>query len=118
MMTDKFTAAYFQAIDFTETGDCEQPPSGTPLSPAYKAQAWGDCRNFLRAYGDLLKAAGVSHEQAGHDLWLTRNGHGTGFWDRPEIYGVQLSAELTRAAQAMGSTDAEFALDETETTQS
>lgn len=26
-------------------------------------------------------------EQIGHDLWLTQNGHGTGFWDKPEIYG-------------------------------
>lgn len=23
----------------------------------------------------------------GHDLWLTRNGHGSGFWDKPEKYG-------------------------------
>lgn len=22
-----------------------------------------------------------SASQAGHDFWLTRNGHGTGFWD-------------------------------------
>lgn len=26
-------------------------------------------------------------ELVGHDLWLTRNGHGSGFWDRPEVYG-------------------------------
>lgn len=24
--------------------------------------------------------------QVGHDLWLTRNHHGAGFWDRPEVY--------------------------------
>lgn len=23
--------------------------------------------------------------RTGHDLWLTRNGHGTGFWDREEL---------------------------------
>jgi hypothetical protein len=25
---------------------------------------------------------GMDPEQVGHDFWLTRNGHGTGFWDR------------------------------------
>ena len=32
---------------------------------------------------DLInKAENYSYEQAGHDLWLTENGHGAGFWDR------------------------------------
>jgi len=26
-----------------------------------------------------------SSDSFGHDLWLTRNGHGTGFWDRKEL---------------------------------
>lgn len=25
---------------------------------------------------------GMDSEQIGHDFWLTRNGHGAGFWDR------------------------------------
>lgn len=37
-------------------------------------------------------------ESVGHDLWLTRQRHGTGFWDRePEQYG---SAELRDAFDA------------------
>jgi hypothetical protein len=39
--------------------------------------------------------------QAGHDFWLTRNGHGTGFWDRPEIYGdreANALSEISRQA--------------------
>ena len=36
--------------------------------------------------------------QAGHDFWLTRNGHGSGFWDRPEIYGEEKARELTALA--------------------
>jgi hypothetical protein len=24
----------------------------------------------------------TGEERAGHDFWLTRNGHGAGFWDR------------------------------------
>jgi hypothetical protein len=41
-------------------------------------------------------------ECAGHDFWLTRNGHGAGFWDR----GLgELGERLTRASKAYGSCD-------------
>lgn len=41
--------------------------------------------------------------QAGHDFWLTRCGHGAGFWDGdwPEPYASQLSD----AARAAGNVD-------------
>jgi hypothetical protein len=39
-----------------------------------------DVRGFVEGCGELL--AGLSDEQVGHDFWLTRNGHGAGFWDR------------------------------------
>lgn len=38
-------------------------------------------------------------EQVGHDIWLTRNQHGAGFWDRG--YGP-LGQRLTEAAHALG----------------
>jgi hypothetical protein len=39
----------------------------------------------------------------GHDLWLTRNHHGAGFWDR----GFGAAGEsLTKIAHALGSSDA------------
>jgi hypothetical protein len=47
-----------------------------------------DCAAFKAQAGALLEAAyerGYSEERAGHDLWLTRNGHGVGFWDRDEL---------------------------------
>lgn len=108
MTTDDFVRHYIAAIYFTETGDDEQPAANADLTPLCKARCWIDCRNFLQAYRPLIEASGASLEQAAHDLWLTRNSHGAGFWDRPEIYGQDLAAELTRAAQAMGSYDAEF----------
>ena len=41
-------------------------------------------------------------EQAGHDFWLTRNGHGVGFWDR----GLgKIGDLLTDACGEMGSFD-------------
>lgn len=37
--------------------------------------------------------------QIGHDFWLTRNGHGTGFWDRG--YG-ELGEKVSQIAREFG----------------
>jgi len=37
---------------------------------------------FVRDSWDLLQRGSVTASQAGHDLILTANHHGTGFWDR------------------------------------
>lgn len=50
-------------------------------------------------------AAYKTAEQAGHDFWLTRNGHGCGFWSRPEVWGEEQAARLTSASVAFGESD-------------
>ena len=58
-----------------------------------------ECASFLERAEKLLDRINPSHdatsEQIGHDFALTRNGHGVGFWDRPEIYGERCSKLLT-----------------------
>ena len=100
--------AYLEAVDFTETGDTGQPAGGTELTPLFKAQVWIACRNFLEASSGLTSKTDANLKQLGHDLWLTRNGHGTGFWDRPEIYGEANADLFSRLARAMGEHDADF----------
>lgn len=57
---------------------------------------------LARVGGATTIVAGVSEGDAGHDLWLTRSGHGTGFWDR----GLgELGDRLTEAAKSYGSPD-------------
>lgn len=67
------------------------------------AEAKKDCAAFLKKAEHLL--ADADPQQVGHDFWLTRNGHGAGFWDRPEIYGEDASEELTRIAKTFGEED-------------
>lgn len=56
-----------------------------------------DVALFIELAGDLLD--GMDAEQAGHDLWLTRNHHGAGFWDR----GLGVKGEkLTALAHKFG----------------
>lgn len=50
------------------------------LAPDTLVQMHEDVADFLEA--NLADLLGMSASQAGHDFWLTRNGHGTGFWDR------------------------------------
>lgn len=44
---------------------------------------------------------GVSPSDIGHNLWLTRNGHGTGFWDRDSLSDF-LKDRFTATAEFMG----------------
>ena len=63
-----------------------------------------DCRDFQAANAadleEYCQHRSVAH--AGHDFWLTRNGHGAGFWDR----GLgDLGERLTVASKPYGSCD-------------
>lgn len=77
----EFIAAYFDAIDFTETGELStgQPESGTELDEIFKRESVIDCLAFYNRIACFLSDDEIP--QAGHDFWLTRNGHGAGFWD-------------------------------------
>lgn len=69
-----------------------------------------ECKDFMTAqaeplarYAEKMSDRGewTAMERAGHDFWLTKNGHGAGFWDR----GLgQLGRELTDASKVYGST--------------
>lgn len=51
---------------------------------------------------DYRESEGSVATYFGHDLWLTRNGHGAGFWDR----GLgELGDRLSEAARLLGGVD-------------
>ena len=75
------------------------------LSDAAKREMAADCQDFLEANEDDLdrfSEFGFAEPQIGHDFWLTRNGHGAGFWDRG---AGDVGERLTEAAKAHGSCD-------------
>lgn len=107
---DTFTKAYLACMLWS-SNDESTPDGGDPLdqnydfsnlAPITSAKAWRECRNFQEAAKELIAG---KEAQAGHDFWLTRNGHGAGFWDRPEIYGEANAEILTRMAKACGGED-------------
>jgi hypothetical protein len=97
--------AYVEALYFTDVNedsdfdnhfDCE-------LSPEALAKCNADCCDFVdllikeRLFKKTLDI--MTPEQIGHDFWLTRNGHGAGFWDR----GIgELGVKLSDLAKTFG----------------
>lgn len=99
----EFIEAYKTALLWS-SGDGEENESfeAFELSPEAHQKCVKDCRWFMAVAKPLLAryvAEIVAHPtstpwaMAGHDFWLTRAGHGAGFWDRGlgEL-GDQLSA--------------------------
>ena len=77
------------------------------IAPDSLAKMRADCDAFYAANYDDLNCEGVTYSpdfdqdgRGGHDFWLTRNGHGAGFWDGdwPKLQGERLSD----AARAFG----------------
>lgn len=52
------------------------------IAPEVVEQAREDCAAMLALPDAGLYLRHHSVEYFGHDFWLTRNGHGAGFWDR------------------------------------
>lgn len=78
----------------------------TDLAIDTLAEMTADCERFAAENAEDLASAIAAYGKedsagyAGHDFWLTRNGHGAGFWDGdlPE----ELGERLTKAAEAFG----------------
>jgi hypothetical protein len=105
------------------SNDESDPSGGRPLDENYNIEdfsveavtkATNDCAAFRdqmislddrEAYDAAMDRPGEwsGAEHMGHDFWLTRNGHGAGFWDR----GLgELGERLSQLARTFGECDA------------
>src|SRR5690606_29911542 len=105
---DRFVTAYINAALWSSTDEDGSPLdaqySADDLAPETLEQMTDDCRGFLEANAipEDLDGHFADAELAGQEYWLTRNGHGAGFWDR----GLgAIGKVLTDAAHAFGSRD-------------
>lgn len=100
---DKFSKAMFEAIAFTDLEDPDCEAYGAELSEDSVNVMKSDALQFWLRCRHLIEPSAI--EQAGHDFWLTRNGHGAGFLDRPDglYYGYQ--DFFTKQSEAMGTVD-------------
>ena len=80
--------------------------SADDLTDEALAKVMADCKAFQDTTKDVLdglKRIAYNDSYAGHDFWLTRNGHGAGFWDRP--IGKLAQTYLTDEAKKFGTQD-------------
>lgn len=99
--TDAVLLGYLGCALWTATDD-----NGEPLDREFsvddfheesRSAALRTCQAFCEDNAEDL--AGIDPVQVGHDLWLTQNGHGAGFWDR----GLEEAGErLSQAARGLG----------------
>jgi hypothetical protein len=108
-------AALFTSMD--DNGEpLDQHCSVDDFHPEAVARMRADCAAFLASAGALVDAIPPTyashpdcgndapvHAMVGHDFWLTRNGHGVGFWDR-DLPGT-LGDDLSALADAAGMLD-------------
>ena len=111
---DEFTRGYIDAALWSSTDNSDEG-GGQPLDSNYSVndisqQAMADmvsaCRNFQDNNRELLEIAAAEDGQdaghQGHDFWLTRNGHGAGYWDGDY---AETGDRLTEAAKQYGESD-------------
>lgn len=112
----QFLNAYITCALWSSTDISEEGSIGLPLDDNYSVEDIApetlekmkeDCEDFQssRVYDLFDKNVGIltngllSPEKAGHDFWLSRNGHGAGYFD--EGLG-EIGDRLQKAAKEYG----------------
>ena len=96
----------FEPDDLDDSATAAMREECESFIAANEADLLAYCERMGTWHGsDTNRGANASYsgdEQAGGDFWLTRNGHGAGFWDR----GLgELGKRLSKAAKTHGSSD-------------
>jgi len=109
---DKVLQSYMTTALWSST-DNRSSNGGDPLdknfdisdiSPKVKAQMRKDVEKFIRDTADIPNDD-WDDTQFGHDFWLSRNGHGAGFWD---FYDHRNTAEERANGDALHKVAAKF----------
>lgn len=115
-------AGYLDAIIFTESDD-DKDENGIvngmgefDFAPSTINEISAELHAFVFTFQSCLLHAmenstiGYTWQDVGYDLWLTRNGHGIGFWDRDlgGYYGYNIGQALTGASEIMGAKSAYY----------
>ena len=81
MDIDKFISDYIAAALWSSIDDNDEPLDSNysidDISEECLLKMKIDCKKFVLDNIGIL----TESDHPGHDFWLTRNGHGAGFWD-------------------------------------
>lgn len=96
MKLDKMTSHYLVTALWSTTDsndkNLDDMYSVSDISEEFKVVAIKECSQLYALISHLLTEDEQDMEQIGHDFWLTRNGHGAGFWDGDYEKGDEITA--------------------------
>jgi hypothetical protein len=111
---DPFTRAYVECALWAELDQSDPNTGGQPLDENYNVKDISqealkkmseDCRKFLNEHQKDILDSSLSHDdalaRAGHNFFLSRCSHGTGFFDE-DTQPEEVRERLQDAAQAFG----------------
>lgn len=81
----EFIQGYIECAFWSSDGDdieLDENYTIDDISSEAMKEITEECTDFIMDNFCLLQKSGLSADYAGHNFWLTRNGHGSGFWDR------------------------------------
>lgn len=103
MVTSYAETALWSSTECSEDGDMGEPLdadySVDDIDNAAFAVMVSDCESFRDCQAELL--GDVEPSTAGHNFWLSRNGHGAGFFDSD----AEHADDLQKATKPYGSVD-------------
>lgn len=106
---DAFTNSYVETALWS-TNDKSNEQGGEPLDANYGPENIAeetmtlieeDCADFQERYAELLADSGIDSKRAGHCFWLSREGHGSGFFDEDTV-DREFRDRLQEAAESYG----------------
>lgn len=116
-----FVDHYVTAMLWSSTGDDGEPLDDnytmSDLSSEAIEQCYDDCARFIQMVGEYITDENYIGSRpscypieayAAHDFWLTRCGHGAGFWDgdwKSDDLPASTDGPLTEAAHSFGNVD-------------
>lgn len=103
MVTSYAETALWSSTEYSEQGEMgdslEENYGIDDIESDTFAEMVSDCDSFWESHTELL--SDVTPHDAGHNFWLSRNGHGAGFFD----CGCKHADELQRATKPYGCVD-------------
>lgn len=115
MILEDFVTSYVETALWSSTDDEDEPldKNYDPGDLAVETDTWimEDCKRFIERATPLIEEVerldwefpSPIWEMAAHDFWLTRNGHGSGFWDGD--WPGDIGKLLTEISECFGSYD-------------
>lgn len=107
---DGYMTAALWSSTYGENGENHMDDGKHHLAAEARIEMLKDCADFIsfcenqqiNPFPEYNKGEYSNEELSGHDFWLTRNGHGCGYWDR----GLgNMGKTLTGAAKTFGCCD-------------